>query len=84
MSLPIWAKNILFLIVYMISGLILAIIIEDLLSGSDLIPLNTAIESLVVAVRTPFLTTLMVTITNVGNPFFFAVVSLVIATALVL
>jgi len=45
---PTWAKNILFLLVYMISGLILVIIIEDLLSGTQLLPLNTAIESAVV------------------------------------
>ncbi len=67
----------------MISGLILAIIIEDLLSGSDLLPLNTAIESAMVAVRTPLLTTLMVTITKIGNPFLFASAAFVIAIVLI-
>ncbi len=79
MSLPIWARNIIFLLVYMISGLILAIIIEDLLAGADLLPLNTAIESAIVAVRTPFLTTFMVTITNLVSPFLFACAALVVA-----
>ena len=66
---PDWAKNILFLLVYMISGLVLVIIIEGLLSGTELIPLNTVIERAVVHIRTPFLTTLMVTVTRLGNTF---------------
>lgn len=83
MSLPIWAKNILFLLVYMISGLILTIIIDGLLSGNDLLPLNTAIESAMVAIRTPFLTTFLVFITKVANPFLFAAAAFCIAIWLV-
>lgn len=81
---PIWAKNILFLLVYMISGLILAIIIEDLLSGTDLQPLNTAIESAVAAMRTPFLTSFMVFITKVANPFLFSCIAILLAVYLIL
>ena len=84
MSLPIWAKNILFLLVYMISGLILAIIIEGLLSGADLLPLNTAIESGMSAIRTPLLTTLMVKITTIANPFLFASLAVALAVYLIL
>lgn len=84
MSLPIWAKNILFLLVYMISGLILAIIIDGLLSGNDLLPLNTTIESAMVAVRTPWLTTLMVTTTKIGNPFIFSVAAVCMSVVLIL
>ena len=69
MGFPNWAKNILFLLVYMISGLVLVIIIGGLLSGSDLEPLNAVIESAVVHMRTPILTTLLVWITRIGNPF---------------
>ena len=64
---PTWAKNIIFLLVYMISGLVLVIIIEGLLSGTELIPLNTAIESVISYLRTPFITTLIVFFTKLGN-----------------
>jgi len=80
---PTWAKNILFLLVYMISGLILVIIIEDLLSGTQLLPLNTAIESAVVGLRTPLTTNLMVLVTQLGNPFLFSVATVIIAGILV-
>lgn len=66
---PNWAKNILFLLVFMIAGLVLAIIIEGLSSGTELIPLNTAIEQLVTRMRAPFLTNFFVFVTNAGNPF---------------
>ncbi len=84
MPLPIWAKNIIFLLVSMISGLILAIIIEGLLSGSDLLPLNTAIESAVSAVRTPFVTSFMVFVTRLANPFLFSCAAVVLAVFLIL
>ena len=67
---PNWAKNILFLLVYMISGLVLVVIIEGLLSGTELTPLNTVIERAVVHMRTPFLTTILVAVTRLGDPFF--------------
>ena len=69
MIFPNWAKNILLLLVYMLSGLVLVVIIEGLISGTELIPLNTAIERVVVLMRTPFLTTFFVVVTKVGNPF---------------
>ncbi len=84
MGVPNWAKNILFLLVYMISGLVLVIIIEGLLSGSDLQPLNTAIEQVIVQVRTPLITTLFVWITQIGNPFVFASAAVFLAILLIL
>ena len=81
---PNWAKNILFLLVYMISGLILVIIIEGLLSGSDLLPLNEVIERVVVEVRTPILTTFLVWVTRLGNPFILACVALFVSVLLAL
>lgn len=81
---PNWAKNILFLLVYMISGLVLVIIIEGLLSGSDLTPLNTAVEQLVVHVRTPILTTLLVWLTKFGNPFVLSSLAVLAAVLLVM
>jgi undecaprenyl-diphosphatase len=81
---PNWAKNILFLLVYMISGLVLVIIIEGLLSGNELTPLNTAIEGIVTQVRTPYLTSFLVFITKIGNPFILACVSVFLAVLLIL
>lgn len=83
MGFPNWAKNILFLLVYMISGLVLVIIIEGLLTGSDLQPLNNIIESAFVGLRTPLLTTFLVWVTRVGNPFIFASAAVFIAVMLI-
>ncbi len=84
MPLPIWAKNILFLLVYMISGLILVIIIEDLLTGSELVLLNTTIERAVVSLRTPLMTSFIVLVMKVGNPFLFSSLAILIASLLVM
>ena len=81
---PNWAKNILFLLVYMISGLILIIIIEGLLSGGDLTPLNLVIEKLVVGLRTPTVTSLMVALAKFGNPFFFSILSICLTIILIM
>jgi membrane-associated phospholipid phosphatase len=81
---PNWAKNILFLLVYMISGLVLVIIIEGLLSGSDLTPLNTVVEEVVVKVRTPLLTTFLVWVTKFGNPFVLSSIATLFAIILVM
>lgn len=81
---PNWAKNILFLLVYMISGLVLVIIIEGLLSGAELIPLNTAIERVVAHIRTPSLTTILVFVTRLGSPFILSSATALIAILLVM
>lgn len=81
---PNWAKNILFLLVYMISGLVLVIIIEGLTSGTELIPLNTVIEQVVMRIRTPSLTTLLVWVTRIGNPFVLSSATALIAVLLVI
>lgn len=82
MMFPNWAKNILFLLVFMISGLVLAIIIEGLSSGTELIPLNTVIERAVVHMRTPILTTTLVAVTRLGNPFILLSITVLIAVLL--
>lgn len=84
MMFPNWTKNILFLLVYMISGLVLVIIIEGLTSGTALTPLNTTIEQVVVQMRTPILTTLLVWVTKIGNPFLLSSTTVLIATLLVI
>lgn len=81
---PNWAKNILFLLVYMISGLVLVIIIEGLMTGTELTPLNTIIERAVVHMRTPFLTTILVAVTRLGDPFFLSSATALIALLLVM
>ncbi|CAN5155959.1 hypothetical protein BH11PAT3_BH11PAT3_2510 [soil metagenome] len=74
-----WAKNLLFLLVYIFSGFALVIIIDGLFTGSDLAPFNLALEEALVHLRTPLLTDIMIIITNLGSPFTLSVVSLFIA-----
>lgn len=83
MMFPNWAKNILFLLVYMISGLVLVVIIEGLLSGTELTPLNIVIEQVVVHVRTPLLTTFLVFVTRLGSPSILLSVAVFIVALLV-
>ncbi|MGB3922056.1 MAG: phosphatase PAP2 family protein [Minisyncoccia bacterium] len=84
MIFPNWAKNILFLLVLMISGLLLIIIIEGLISGNELIPLNTAIESAITRMRTPLWTNFFVAVTKIGNPFVLTFASALMAFFLIL
>ena len=81
---PSWAKNIVFLLIYMISGLVLVIIIEGLVSGTELTPLNTAIESIVSYFRTPIITTLIVFATKIGTPSVFLSATALISILLVM
>lgn len=52
---------------YMISGLLLVIIIEGMLSGTELVPLNIAIEGAISYLRRPLFTTFILGITKLGN-----------------
>ena len=81
---PSWAKNIVFLLIYMISGLVLVIIIEGLVSGTELTPLNTAIENIVSYFRTPTITTLIVFATKIGTPSVFLSATALISILLVM
>lgn len=77
-----WAKNIVFLLVFMISGLVLVIIIDGLLTGTELLPLNVVIEQTITHIRTPFLTNTFVFITRVGDPFVISFATALIAALL--
>ena len=79
-----WAKNLLFLLVYIFSGLALVIIIDGLLTGSELAPFNLALEEALVHLRTPLLTDIMIIITNLGSPFTLSVITLFIAIVIVI
>jgi undecaprenyl-diphosphatase len=79
-----WAKNLFFLLVYIFSGGALIVIIEGLVSGTELTPFNTTIETIIVSLRQPWLTDTMVWITNVGSPFFLLLISLFLAIVLLL
>lgn len=79
---PSWAKNLLFLIVAMISSLVLVLVIEGLLSGTELLPFNRAVELAMIQLRTPFLTDFFVIITNIGSPFIFSFAAVLIAVLL--
>jgi len=81
---PSWAKNIVFLLIYMISGLVLVIIIEGLVSGTELTPLNTAIENIVSYFRTPIITTLILFATKIGTPSAFLSATALISILLVM
>lgn len=79
---PSWAKNILFLLVAMLSGLTLVLVIEGLLSGTELLPFNTAVEATMIQLRSPFLTDFFVVITKIGSPFIFTFASILVAVIL--
>jgi membrane-associated phospholipid phosphatase len=64
-----WAKDLVFLLIYMMSGLVLVLIIDGLLSGTDLTPLNSTVEQFISNFRTPFMTNLMIFVTYIGSPF---------------
>lgn len=83
-AFPNWAKNILFLLVYMISGLVLVIIIEGLISGTELMPFNTLLEGAMIHIRTPLLTSTLVMVTNIGSPFVLGFVACIISILLFL
>ncbi len=78
------SKNFLFLLVHILSGLALVVIIQGLITGTELTPFNTAIESFMVYLRDPLLTTFMVWVTNIGSPFLLLLVSLFLAIVLLL
>lgn len=79
MMFPNWAKDIIFLLVFMISGLVLVIIIDGIMTGTELLPLNTTIEQTVMHIRTPLLTNFFVFITKLGDPFIISFASALIA-----
>lgn len=66
----------------MLSGLVLALVIEGLISGTELLPFNTTIDEAVVFIRTPALTTLFVVITKLGSPFLLSFLACVMAVIL--
>lgn len=72
---PKWAKNLIFLLVYIFSGAALLLIVDGLSTGSELTPFNTTIETAILHIRFPALTHFMVTITNLGSPFILFIVS---------
>ena len=78
-------KNILFLLVAVFSGLALIVVTAGVTSGSgELTPFNNAVETALVHFRTPFLTTIMLLITNLGSPFILSMIAVVLAIILVL
>jgi undecaprenyl-diphosphatase len=79
-----WAKNLLFLLVYILSGLALIIIIDGLVTGSELTPFNIAVQQVVSHIRTPFLTNIMISITNLGSPFMLSIFALLLSIFIVL
>ncbi len=84
-SLRHWAKTLLFLIVYIFSGLTLVLIIDTVVTGGpDLAPFNDAINSVIVPMRNPFLTKLMVLITTIASPVILTIASIFISIYLII
>jgi undecaprenyl-diphosphatase len=79
-----FVKNLLFLLVYICSGLALTIIIDGLITGTELSPFNTAVEAFVSHLRTPWLTEVMLFITNIGSPYALSIVAFVLIVVLLL
>src|SRR5882724_11915878 len=77
-------KNIFFLLVAAFSGVTLLVISLGVSSGDQLSPFNVGIEQIFVHLRTPFLTSLMLIITNVGSPFVLAVLAILLSIFLIL
>jgi len=77
------AKNFLFLIIFILSGVALAVIIAGLSAGTELTPFNTAIESAILNIRSPFLTSIMINVTNFGGPITLLVISAILAAFLI-
>jgi undecaprenyl-diphosphatase len=77
------SKNILFLLVFILSGATLAVIIDGLSTGTELTPFNTFIESVILMVRHPALTSIMINVTNIGSPLTLLCVSVILATILI-
>ena len=78
-------KNLLFLLVAVFSGMTLIVITAGVASGAgELTPFDTGIERAIALMRTPALTGVMFFITNIGSPFVLAIISIILALALVL
>jgi undecaprenyl-diphosphatase len=85
MNLTRIVKNLFFLLVAVFSGMTLVVITAGVASGAgELTPFDTGIERAISLVRTPPLTSVMLFVTNIGSPFLLAMVSILLAIALVL
>jgi undecaprenyl-diphosphatase len=84
-SFPKWAKNLIFLLIYILSGAALILIIDGLSTGTEeLTPFNTAIENFILTIRTPGLTHFMINVTNAGSPFVLFIIATILVMVLIL
>lgn len=77
-------KNIFFLLVTIFSGAALLVISLSVSRGNELSPFNTGVEQIFVHLRTPFLTNLMLLVTNIGSPFVLSVLAVLLSIFLIL
>jgi undecaprenyl-diphosphatase len=77
-------KNIIFILVYIFSGLALLLIIDGLTTGEELAPFNVAMGDLLRPLRSPLLTSIFLLITNLGSPIVLSVIACFLAIILVL
>jgi undecaprenyl-diphosphatase len=79
-----FVRNLLFILVAVFSGGTLFVIANGVTTGTELTPFNVAIANIILHMRTPLLTSIMLFFTNIGSPLVLGVLSLFIAILLFL
>jgi membrane-associated phospholipid phosphatase len=78
-------KNIFFLLICVFAGLTLVVTTAGVQSkAGEFTPFNDAADAAISHIRTPSLTEVMLSVTNIGSPFVLTMVALVLAIVLVL
>jgi undecaprenyl-diphosphatase len=79
-----FVRNLLFILVAVFSGGTLFVIANGVTTGTELTPFNVAIANIIIHLRTPLLTSVMLFFTNIGSPTVLGVLSIFIAVLLFL
>src|SRR4051812_23431039 len=77
-------KNFFFLLIAVFSGAALTLIAVGVNEGTELVPVNLAVEEAVSHIRTPLLTSFFLFVTNLGSPFVLTSLSIILAIMLLL
>ncbi|MDB5194744.1 MAG: phosphoesterase PA-phosphatase related protein [Parcubacteria group bacterium] len=77
-------RNLLFILVAVFSAGTLIVIANGISTGTELSPFNIAVDTVMMHLRTPFLTSLMLFFTNAGSPLVLSVLAVFLALLLFL
>src|SRR4051812_9078639 len=77
-------KSFLFLLVFILSLMALVITTNGLVTGTELTPFNTAVAEAVSHFRSPLMTSVMISVTNIGSPFILSMCALLLAIFIVM